>query len=189
MAVAQLTPDRYRRTPWRNGLGVSREVASSRAEGGARWLVSLTTIARDCPFSDYRGYDRVLTPLAEGVVLTVDDASPAALERLRPFAFAGDAEVDCRLLHGPADVINAMVARDWGSQTVTLLRGEAARFAVAAPFAVLHALGAATVTMDGDAFVLAPGDSLRIEDMAGAAVATAAAPATPLYLAQFRPHR
>lgn len=190
MAVERLTPDRYRSAPWRNGLGVSREVARDEgADGGAHWLVSLTTIMRDCPFSDYRGYDRVLTALAGGVELTVGDAPPAALEKLRPFAFAGDERVDCRLAGGPAEVINAMVARDWGAQTVTLFRGPASRFAIAAPSAVLHALDAATVTIAGEAFALAAGDSLRIEDMMGAETSIAASPEAPLYLAAFRPHR
>jgi len=189
MAVERLTPDRYREAPWRNGLGVSREVARGSGDGAAPWQVSLTAIARDCPFSDYRGYDRVLTPLSDGVELTVDDAPPAALERLRPFAFAGAAQVDCRLGKGPAEVINAMVAQAWGSQSVTVLRGAASRFAVAAPVAVMHALAPATVSVaGGTAFALAAGDSLRIEDMTGAELLIAAAPAALLYLAQFRPH-
>jgi environmental stress-induced protein Ves len=190
MAVAHLTPKRYRSAPWRNGLGVSREVArGAGGDGGASWLVSLTTIAADCPFSDYRGYDRILTPLGDGVVLTVGGAAPVPLARLQPFAFAGDAQVDCRLAAGPAEVVNAMVARDWGSQSVTLLQAAPARFAIAAPVAVLHALGKATVTVAGAAFALAVGDSLRVDDMAGAEAVIAAASETPLYLATFQPHR
>jgi environmental stress-induced protein Ves len=188
MAVAHLSADDYRRAPWRNGLGVSREVARAEdGSGGARWLVSLTTIAADCPFSDYRGYDRVLTPLGDGVLLAVGDAAPVQLAKLRPFAFSGDDRVECRLAAGPTDVINAMVARDWGSQSVTLLQAVQARFAIASPIAVLHAPGAATVTIAGAAYSLAPGDSLHLDDMAGSDIA--AASETPLYLATFRPHR
>ena len=44
-----------------NGLGSSREVAREDADGRLCWMVSLTTIMRDSPFSDYRGYDRLGT--------------------------------------------------------------------------------------------------------------------------------
>lgn len=192
MAVALLAADGYRSAPWRNGLGVSREVARAEGPGegsGARWLVSLTTIARDCPFSDYRGYDRVLTPLADGVALAVGSAPLASLAKLRPFAFSGDARVDCRLAAGPAEVINAMVARDWGSQEVSMLAGTVPRLAIAAAAAVLHALGAAEVTIGGAVAMLGPGDSLRIDAMPEAEIAIAAAPAARLYLARFRPRR
>ena len=195
MVATVLPAARYRSAPWRNGLGVSREVTREDADGGedgaggVRWLVSLTAIAGDCPFSDYRGYDRILTPLGEGVTLAVGEAPPVALARFQPFAFPGDEAVACRLAAGPAAVINAMVARDWGSQSVTMLRAAAARFAIAAPIMVLHAPGGATMTIAGAAFALAPGDSLRLDDMAGAEAAIAAAAETPLYLAAFRPHR
>ena len=189
MPATLLPADLYRRAPWRNGLGVSREVARDEKQGHASWLVSLTTIEADCPFSDYRGHDRILTPLGEGIALAVGGAPPVALPRFQPFAFSGDDAVACRLAAGPAAVINAMVARDWGSQSVTMLQTIPARFFVAAPHAVLHAPGGATVTIAGAAITLAAGDSLRIDDdVAGTELAiTAAAGAVPLYLATFRP--
>jgi environmental stress-induced protein Ves len=151
--------------------------------------VSLTTIEADCPFSDYRGYDRILTPLADGIALTVGEAPPAPLTRLRPFAFSGDAAVACTLAAGPAEVVNAMVARAWGSQSVTVLRAGEARFTIAAPIVVLHAPDGARATLAGTAYALGPGDSLRIDDLAGAeASVTAAAADAPLVLATFRPH-
>jgi environmental stress-induced protein Ves len=194
MPATLLPADGYRRAPWRNGLGVSREVARGldprgEDQGRTRWLVSLTTIEADCPFSDYRGHDRILTPLGEGIALAVGDSPPVALPRFRPFAFSGDDAVACRLAAGPAAVINAMIARDWGSQSVTMLQTVPARFFVAAPHAVLHAPGGATVTVAGAAFTLVAGDSLRIDDdVAGTELAITAAGAVPLYLATFRPH-
>jgi environmental stress-induced protein Ves len=189
MAATLLPADGYRRAPWRNGRGVSREVARGEGPQGTSWQVSLTTIEADCPFSDYRGYDRILTPLSEGIALAVGDSAPTALERFRPFAFSGDDGVACTLAAGPAAVLNAMVARVWGRQSVTMLRAVEARFTLAAPIMVLHAPGGAQVTISGTAFVLAAGDSLRIDDLAGAeAVIAGAAAETPLALAAFRPH-
>jgi environmental stress-induced protein Ves len=189
MAATLLPADGYRRAPWRNGRGVSREVARGDGPQGATWQVSLTTIEADCPFSDYRGYDRVLTPLGEGIALAVGASPPTALERFRPFAFSGDDAVACTLAAGPAAVLNAMVARAWGRQSVTMLRAVQARFTIAAPIVVLHAPGGTHVTISGTPFSLAPGDSLRVEDLAGAeAVIAGAAAETPLALAAFRPH-
>jgi environmental stress-induced protein Ves len=194
MAAILLPAGGYRSAPWRNGHGVSREIARGEdppggGTMGARWLVSLTTIEADCPFSDYRGYDRILTPLGEGIALAVGGAPPAALVRYRPFAFPGDAPVACTLAAGPAAVLNAMVARAWGSQTVTMLRAAQARFTIAAPLVLLHAPGGARAIIGGAAFTLAAGDSLRIDDLAGAeAVIAVAAADTPLALVAFRPH-
>ena len=189
MAATLLAAGGYRSAPWRNGHGVSHEVARGEGPQGASWLVSLTTIEADCPFSDYRGHDRVLTPLSDGIALAVGNAPPAALTRFRPFAFSGDDPVACTLAAGPAAVLNAMVVRAWGSQTVTMLRAAQARFHIAAPIVVLHAPGGARATIDGATFTLAAGDSLRIDDLAGAeAVIAGAAAETPLALAAFRPH-
>jgi environmental stress-induced protein Ves len=189
MPVHVLTADGYRVVPWRNGLGVSRDVARDAAGDRIRWMLSLTTIARDCPFSDYRGYDRVLTPLGAGVVLTVGDAPPARIAPLSPFAFPGDAAVDCRLEDGPVAVVNAMVDRGWGSQQVALHRGAIARLAVAAPVMLLHAAGgSAAVRAGGARAMLGPGDSLRLDAMEGAVLAIAADAATVTYAASFRPH-
>jgi environmental stress-induced protein Ves len=188
MAATLLPAGGYRNAPWRNGRGVSREICRGEGPQGAAWLVSLTAIEADCPFSDYRGYDRILTPLGEGIALAVGGTPPATLTRFRPFAFSGDAQVTCTLAAGPAAVLNAMVARAWGSQTVTMLRAAQARFTIAAPIVVLHAPGGVQAIVDGAAFTLAAGDSLRIDDLFSAEAVIAASADIPLALVAVHPH-
>ncbi|WP_035845339.1 HutD/Ves family protein [Kitasatospora azatica] len=104
MPIDQLPAAERTAVPWRNGGGVTREVASADL-----WRVSLAEIATDGPFSVFPGLWRVLTVVAgPGVELTVADAPPVTVEPLRPFAFPGDAPTSARLLGGPVTALNLM---------------------------------------------------------------------------------
>lgn len=192
MAIRHLLPQSYESQPWRNGLGVSRTIArGGEPDGRTDWVLSLTTIGSDCPFSDYRGYDRVFTPVAgKGVTLAIDSRAPVRLDVTdRPFGFSGDAHVECRLVDGPVEVVNAMVLRAWGVQTVTILHGRALHYPVTAPIVLLHAMhGPAEFTIADRAFTLDPGGTLRLDDEVGTNVAIAPGPATAIYAAAFRPN-
>lgn len=191
MASQHLTPDRYAAQPWRNGLGTSRTIASATDPAGRLcWTLSLTAITQDCPFSDYRGYDRVFTPVTgNGVTLAIDGGMPQRIDRVdHPFAFTGDARVECRLLGGSVEVINAMVARDWGLQTVTILRGEPLDYPITAPIVLIHALrGPVSISLHGRKFALAPGDTLRLDDETGGRAELALAPGAAAYAVAFQP--
>lgn len=96
-------------TPWRNGGGVTREVAA--APDGS-WRVSLAEVAADGPFSAFAGLDRILTVVAgPGLELTVGDAAPVTVAPLHPFAFPGDVATAGRLVGGPVTALNVMVRR------------------------------------------------------------------------------
>ncbi len=101
-------------TPWKNGGGVTREVAA-RPPGagmdGFDWRVSLADVAADGPFSAFPGVDRVLTVIeGDGLVLEVEGRS-TRLEPGAPFAFPGEAAVVARLTAGPIRDLNVMVRR------------------------------------------------------------------------------
>ncbi|MFH8989358.1 HutD family protein [Streptomyces sp. NPDC017940] len=106
--------------PWRNGGGLTREVASGLvhvpASGeeladGFDWRVSVADVDADGPFSPFAGVDRVITLVeGEGMLLTVDGA-PHQVGPLRPFAFSGDAVTDCRLVAGAVRNVNVMTRR------------------------------------------------------------------------------
>ncbi len=105
----------YREQPWKNGGGLTREIAvafSDDRDKSVLWRVSLATIDRDGPFSEYRGYDRTIVALdAAPVELDVDGKS-IVLERWQPHEFRGEARVACRLRGGAARDLNAMTLRD-----------------------------------------------------------------------------
>lgn len=113
--------------PWKNGGGVTREVAAH-PEGsgldGFHWRVSLADVARGGPFSAFSGVDRVITVVrGAGMVLTVDGIEHRIDQRYRPFAFPGDADTDCRLLQGPLLDFNVMTRRDRVAARVDIVTG------------------------------------------------------------------
>ncbi|WP_371495652.1 HutD family protein [Kitasatospora sp. NBC_00374] len=102
-------------TPWLNGGGVTREVAGFPAGSGMTdfaWRVSLAEVGAGGPFSRFEEVDRVITVVeGAGMALTVDGTEHRLAEPFRPFAFAGDAATDCRLLDGPVVDFNVMTRR------------------------------------------------------------------------------
>ena len=113
-------------TPWKNGGGVTREVAA-RPPGagmdGFDWRVSLADVAADGPFSAFPGVDRVLTVIeGDGLVLEVEGRA-AHLTPGAPFAFPGEAAVAARLTAGPIRDLNVMVRRGVWTARVAPWRG------------------------------------------------------------------
>lgn len=107
-------------TPWKNGGGVTREVAAwppGADMGSFDWRVSLADVAADGPFSTFPSVDRVLTVIkGQGLELSVGGAV-TRLEGGAPFAFPGEATVTARLTAGPIRDLNVMVRRGaWRAQ-------------------------------------------------------------------------
>lgn len=94
----------YPRMPWRNGAGTTQEVACNPGGSTAAfdWRLSIADVAQDGGFSAFTGYQRIITVLeGAGIQLTVNGCEQAPLTPRRAYAFAGEAEVRCRLLDGP----------------------------------------------------------------------------------------
>lgn len=113
-------------TPWKNGGGVTREIAAWPPGAGLDafdWRISLADVAADGPFSAFPGVDRVLTVIAgDGLVLEIE-GRPVRLEPSAPLAFPGEAAVAARLTAGPIRDLNVMVRRDAWTATVQPWRG------------------------------------------------------------------
>jgi hypothetical protein len=89
--------------PWRNGGGITREIATT-----PEWRLSIADVDRDGPFSAYPEYHRVITPIrGNGMVLTVDGTTHRVL-RHQPFAFPGGADTTCELIYGSVVNLNVM---------------------------------------------------------------------------------
>lgn len=114
-------------TPWKNGGGVTREVAAwpPGADLDAfDWRVSLADVAADGPFSAFPGVDRVLTLIAgDGLALEIEGRT-VRLEPGAPFAFPGEAAVAARLAAGPIRDLNVMVRRGAWTARVAPWRGD-----------------------------------------------------------------
>jgi environmental stress-induced protein Ves len=115
--------------PWRNGGGITREIAA-RPEGAGMddfdWRVSLAEVGADGPFSAFPDVDRTLT-LVEGAGMDLTVGGERRLVDVRhvPQDFRGDVPTDCRLLSGPVVNLNVMWRRSGGrtAPAVAVVRG------------------------------------------------------------------
>ncbi len=102
--------------PWKNGGGVTQEVAiwpPTAALDAFDWRISIADVAQGGPFSTFPGVDRVLTVIeGSGIELAVEGLAAVTLgDNSAPFAFPGDAACAATLHQGPIRDLNLMVRR------------------------------------------------------------------------------
>lgn len=101
--------------PWRNGGGVTREVAAFPANSDMvdfLWRVSVAEVAAAGPFSLFPGIDRILTVLEGRLRLNVAGEPVSLSADSNPLRFRGEASVDGWLESGTAVTdLNVMVRR------------------------------------------------------------------------------
>ena len=118
MTLQRFSRDALPATPWKNGGGTTQEIVCWPPDAGLDafdWRVSIATIAVSGPFSVFAGVDRSIMLLdGEGVRLQSAGFDHRLDEPHAPFAFDGDASVDCALLGGPSTDFNLMVRRAGG---------------------------------------------------------------------------
>lgn len=86
--------------PWKNGGGITHEVARADRDGALLWRLSIAEVAADGPFSPFPGLSRVLT-VTDGAGLWLDTPRGRITARpLRPVHFPGDLPVNCRRIDG-----------------------------------------------------------------------------------------
>jgi environmental stress-induced protein Ves len=103
-------------TPWRNGGGVTRELAVGQGAGVGpdawAWRMSVAQVDRSGPFSRFDGIERWFAVLqGAGVALDVAGQSQRLTAGDAPFFFDGSAATGCELLDGPTQDFNLMVRR------------------------------------------------------------------------------
>jgi hypothetical protein len=107
-----------RSQPWRNGGGVTRELAShpqaaSAQDGAWDWRISIAELTKAGDFSPFPGMERVLTVIEGELLLLTVDGEEHPLEKYRPFRFSGEAAAHGALPTG--DVRNLNVITRTGS--------------------------------------------------------------------------
>ena len=110
-----LTPAEYRSMPWKNGMGITHEIAISRSDedlvsGSFLWRLSMAEVGTSSPFSLFPGCDRTIVLLeGNGMVL---DSGPDGYHVLShpfvPYSFSGEWQTQGRLLDGPCRDFNVM---------------------------------------------------------------------------------
>ncbi|HEX5051408.1 MAG TPA: HutD family protein [Planctomycetota bacterium] len=171
---------------WANGGGSTRQVAIDPPTGslakGFRWRVSIAQVASDGPFSVLPGIDRSLWLLrGAGVQLTVDGATIDLTRPLQRFDFAGETQVTSRLVAGPCEDLNVMVARNLVRAQATLADIPAGSVLdlPATEQRLVVVLSGRLATPDG-ALVAIERDALRCEEHCELELQTGEAPCTAL---------
>ncbi|MFZ5618563.1 MAG: HutD family protein [Pseudomonadota bacterium] len=92
--------------PWKNGGGVTREIALCTDDAGMIWRLSVADVEQNGPFSIFPGAARILTVIeGAGLRLRQSDSvidAPAFL----PVHFRGDVPTECDLVSGPVRDFN-----------------------------------------------------------------------------------
>jgi len=117
--MRHLRPEDYRVMPWKNGGGVTTEIAIFPEESGISgasfiWRISIAEVAVDGPFSRFSGFERhIMTIAGSGMTLEAGEHGTIDLsEPFKPRQFSGDWDVYGRLIGGAVRDFNLMVARD-----------------------------------------------------------------------------
>ncbi|MGE0735455.1 MAG: HutD family protein [Alphaproteobacteria bacterium] len=172
-----LAPGQYRRTPWKNGGGVTVDIADAYRDGiaspgwdGMLWRFGHTRIERNGPFSDLSGFDRLLAVI-DGSGLVLHPAGAQALDvraPFRPVRFPGEWAIVSELTSGAVGVLNLMADRQGFEIDLEFVRGRRVVAAKAGIYLAYALVGGALVRVDGFSQPVPAGHTLRVD--AGATV-------------------
>ena len=102
-------------TAWRNGGGVTRELAAWPTAADWRWRMSVADIDSSGPFSRFDGVERWFGVLGgAGVELEVNGKRHRLTAADAPFFFDGAATTTCQLLSGKTQDFNLMLRQGGG---------------------------------------------------------------------------
>jgi len=116
--------------PWRNGAGLTRELALQPPDAGPDfdWRLSVAEVERDAPFSAFPGIDRCIV-LLRGAGMRLVSADGSLDQRLdrthQAFHFPGDLTLQGMLVAGPCRDFNVMTRRGRFRAEVQVLQGDA----------------------------------------------------------------
>ena len=160
VAITRLDPSHYRRTPWKNGGGVTIDIS----EQDGLWRFGRTPITAPGPFSDYSAFDRVQVLVAgRGLVLQTPDGDLDVRTPFRPVRFAGETPITSRLEAGPVEVVNLIGRRAAVRIDLGVVEGGDGASLPPGVHIVYCADGPATVSLDGRQHKLADHHGLRID--------------------------
>jgi hypothetical protein len=161
--IVILDPAAYRRTPWKNGGGVTIDIAGAHQLGadpggwdGMIWRFGRTRIEAPGPFSDLAGYDRILSVIdGRGLMLHPRGHAPVDVRApFRPVRFPGEWAITSELTAGPVGVLNLLADRALCAIEVSFPPA-GARASIAGCHCIVFALDDAKMDIGGRGVALA----------------------------------
>ncbi len=179
IGIVRLEPSSYRHTPWKNGGGVTVDIAAEYEDGaepggwdGVLWRLGRTRIETPGPFSDLPRLDRILTVIdGHGLTLRAENGMVLdARRRFTPVAFPGEWPIASELASGPVGVVNLMGDRRRVRIGLEIVR-EGSRGRLAADLAVIYGPAPCSVVLDGEHLDVRADEALLVSGMAAADIA------------------
>lgn len=163
-------------TPWRNGGGVTRELAMWPDAGDWAWRMSVADVEKSGPFSKFEGIERWFAVLeGAGVQLDVAGVPHRVASGDAPLFFDGGADTDCELIDGKTRDFNLMVRRGSEHSRMVRINGRLSETLDATKTIAVYAYGSrATVLFDEEVLQLEPA-SLAWRTVTGSAAVRIAA--------------
>jgi uncharacterized protein len=151
-------------TPWKNGGGVTREIAAVRRGEAVVWRLSMADVTSDGPFSNFGGLIRILTVIEGNGMELIGAAGTLYADYGRPVRFDGGLVIRSRLIDGPLRDLNLMFAPLFCDGQVVPLEGPHCRALRANPelHYALHGMRGEVAL--GDATTLHAGDTALFEE-------------------------
>lgn len=169
--LTPIDPAAFRHTPWKNGGGVTIDVAEAMLPGfapgsweGMVWRFGRTAIVTPGPFSDLSGFDRAQVLVSgSGLVLETPAGEIDVRQPFRPVRFAGETRIVSRLEAGPVEVVNLLGDRSRVSIDLSCLAAGATNTRPAGIHIIYAAATPCDLAIDGNACAIAGGHALRID--------------------------
>lgn len=149
--------------PWKNGGGITREIAVYPVGAGIDdflWRISMAEITQAGPFSHFEGVDRHLTVLSGSLRMDLPDRRHL-LHSGDSLAFAGDVPIQAAPIL-PVTDLNVMTRQE---QMRAEVRRISAGVILPSDRVILLATAPMSVTANGRRYSLATYDALMFEDL------------------------
>ena len=169
--VTTLDPAGYRHMPWKNGGGVTVDIAVTMLPGfapgsweGIVWRFSRTAIVTPGAFSDLSGFDRELALVSgEGLVLETAAGEIDVRQPFRPIRFAGETSIVSRLEAGTVEVVNLIGDRSRVSIDLSCLSDAATIACPAGVHIIYAATSSCELSINDNPCEIAAGHAVRID--------------------------
>lgn len=180
IALTTLDPAAFRHMPWKNGGGVTVDIAVSMLPGfepggweGIIWRFSRTAIVTPGAFSDLSGFDRQMVLVSgRGLVLETAAGEIDVRQPFRPVRFTGETPIVSRLEAGPVEVVNLIGDRSRVSIDLCCLSDDATKNCTAGVHIIYSPATSCELTVEGKPCEIAAGHAMRIDAGTNFAVAS-----------------